>query len=148
MKSKKGFTLVELIVVIAVLAVLAAIAIPVVSQLINTAVLNSATSDARTLEEDLKLAKAYVETANKETYGGSAADGSLTIGDVIKKRGIIDACKARNYYSREFVPVWNQDTSSVELMYSDDNTNVQTGAVITDFENITEASTVRIGDLE
>ena len=48
--SKKGFTLVELVIVIAILAILAAIAIPVVNSIINTASRNGALSDAQTIE--------------------------------------------------------------------------------------------------
>ena len=47
--SKKGFTLVELVVVIAILAILAAIAIPAVIGIINSAGETSGDSDAATM---------------------------------------------------------------------------------------------------
>jgi prepilin-type N-terminal cleavage/methylation domain-containing protein len=147
-KSKRGFTLVELVVVIAVLAVLAAIAIPVVSQTINTAVLNTAISDARTLEEHLVLAKADVQVSNQQFYGEAAADGTLTIGEVVTKQAISEACEPSTYNNREVIPVWNQDTSSVELMYTDDSTNLETGATITNFVKLEATSTVRVNTLK
>jgi prepilin-type N-terminal cleavage/methylation domain-containing protein len=140
-KSKKGFTLVELVVVIAILAILAVIAIPVVSQTVNSAVLNTAVADAKTLEDNLMLAKADVQIRNQETYGASAANGTLTIGEVVQKQGISKACETRRYYNRDVMLVWNQDTSSVELMYADDKKNVETGVTITNYVELTESST-------
>lgn len=47
--KKKGFTLIELIVVIAILAILAAILVPLVSGYTNKARVNTAVSDAKTI---------------------------------------------------------------------------------------------------
>ena len=54
-KSKKGFTLVELIIVIAVIGVLAAILIPVFANVIEKANAKSALSDARNTVEELTV---------------------------------------------------------------------------------------------
>jgi prepilin-type N-terminal cleavage/methylation domain-containing protein len=147
-KSKRGFTLVELVVVIAVLAILAAIAIPVVSRIINTAVLNTAKSDARTLEEHMVLAMADIQVRNRSTYGESAADGTLTIGEVVTEQAISEACEPSLYNNREVIPVWDQTTSSVELMYVDDSTNVETGIVITSFVKLEATSTEKVSTLK
>ena len=48
--NKKGFTLVELVIVIAILAILAAIAIPTVSNVISTANKNVDKANAQTVE--------------------------------------------------------------------------------------------------
>lgn len=145
--NKRGFTLIELMIVIAVFSILAMIVIPVVSHTVNVSILNVALSNARTIENQLKLAKADVQTGNEETFGISARDGTLTVGEVIEKQTISDACATSTYYGRELLSVWNQDTNSVELMYTDDNTNVETGVVITNFQNITDTSTFCIVNL-
>ena len=49
-KSKKAFTLVELVIVIAILAILVAVAIPVITTTINSAKLSTLESNAATIE--------------------------------------------------------------------------------------------------
>lgn len=138
--SKRGFTLIELVVVIAVLAVLAAIAIPVISHTVESATLSAAQLNADTLESQLRLAKADVDTGNDETYGAVVSNKRLTVGEVVKMQSLSEACEARVYQGREIVPVWDQDTGCVELMYTDDRKNVETGVEIINFIRITEDS--------
>jgi type IV pilus assembly protein PilA len=57
-KNKKGFTLVELVIVVAVMAVLIAVAIPTVTSITQTAKATVAQTNARTIESTLKLAEA------------------------------------------------------------------------------------------
>lgn len=57
-KNKKGFTLVELVIVVAVMAVLIAVAIPTVTSITKTAKETVADTNARTIESTLKLAEA------------------------------------------------------------------------------------------
>lgn len=54
--SKKGFTLVELVIVIAILAVLATVAIPAITPLTTDAKANVDAVNAKTMESILKLA--------------------------------------------------------------------------------------------
>lgn len=56
--NKKGFTLVELVIVVAVMAVLVAVAIPTVSSITGTAKDAVQESNARTIESMIKLAEA------------------------------------------------------------------------------------------
>lgn len=56
--NKKGFTLVELVIVVAVMAVLVAVAIPTVSSITKSAQDAVAESNARTIESVIKLAEA------------------------------------------------------------------------------------------
>lgn len=56
--NKKGFTLVELVIVVAVMAILVAIAIPTVSSITGSAKGSVYNSNAKTIESMLKLAQA------------------------------------------------------------------------------------------
>lgn len=57
-KNKKGFTLVELVIVVAVMAVLIAVAIPTVTSITKTAKEAVANTNAQTIESTLKLKEA------------------------------------------------------------------------------------------
>lgn len=59
--NKKGFTLVELVIVVAVMAVLVAVAIPTVSSIINSAETSVAESNAKTIESMIKLEQAEAD---------------------------------------------------------------------------------------
>jgi len=124
--SKKGFTLVELVVVIAILAILAAIAIPVVNSIINTASKNGALSNAQSIELAIKEAQADIAAKNTEVYDGTttkttAGGGTLTlpnaktahatmnIYDVAVAKGIEDAFDRVTYNGEDYYPYWNQD---------------------------------------
>lgn len=73
--NKKGFTLVELVIVVAVMAVLVAVAIPTVSSITATAKGTVSDTNARTIESILKLADA-------EKNKNAAAATVLTPGEV------------------------------------------------------------------
>jgi len=81
--NKKGFTLVELVIVIAILAILAAIAIPTVSNVIGTANKNTDLANAQTVELALKTADA--EIAAKTRTDITTAD---KVSVVLAKYGI------------------------------------------------------------
>lgn len=83
--SKKGFTLVELVVVIAILAILAAIAIPVVSNTINSSKVSGAASDAQTIELALKEADAQIEAGDFSVYASDAK-----VSDVYSQKGLAE----------------------------------------------------------
>ena len=70
--NKKGFTLVELVIVVAVMAILVAVAIPTVKSITGTAKDAVAETNARTIESVLKLKDAELQN-NKD-----AAATSLT----------------------------------------------------------------------
>lgn len=120
--SKKGFTLVELVVVIAILAILAAIAIPVVNSIINTAAKNGALSNAQTVELAIKECQAAISSRNDEVYNGDTVDGvtiakastdnstAITLEMVATVKGIRDAFKPVNYNGATYSPFWDKDT--------------------------------------
>lgn len=72
-QSKKGFTLVELVIAIAIIAILASIAIPVIISTINSADKSTLESDAATIE---MMVKACVNEAKAKVgtdYNGKVA---------------------------------------------------------------------------
>jgi len=85
-KNKKGFTLVELVIVIAVLAIIAAIAIPTVTNVINTANENTDKANAQTIE--LALKTAHAEAAAK-TW--EQDPDTITVADALSHTGVLDA---------------------------------------------------------
>jgi type IV pilus assembly protein PilA len=70
--NKKGFTLVELVIVVAVMAVLVAVAIPTVGSITGSAKTAVNNSNAQTIESMLKLAEA--EGTKTSTDGSSSVD--------------------------------------------------------------------------
>lgn len=66
--TKKGFTLVELVVVIAILAIIAAIAIPIVSNIIGSANSNTDANNAKSIELTLKEANSLIDVGITSFY--------------------------------------------------------------------------------
>lgn len=122
--NKKGFTLVELVVVIAILAILAAIAIPVVNSIINTASKNGALSNAQTIELAIKEAQADIASKNTETYEDAKSNSSaITVAVVAEKKAIKDAFDKITYNSEEYYPIWVKAEQKVYFITDDDNAN-------------------------
>ena len=65
-KTKKGFTLVELVIVVAVMAVLVAVAIPTVSAITDSAKTSVEKTNAQTIESMIKLLKAEIANPNPD----------------------------------------------------------------------------------
>ena len=86
--NKKGFTLVELVIVVAVMAVLVAVAIPTIGSITGTAKDAVADSNARAIESVIKLAEANVS----KTGDGVGTLKAENIGKAVyeAKLGIID----------------------------------------------------------
>jgi prepilin-type N-terminal cleavage/methylation domain-containing protein len=129
--SKKGFTLVELVIVIAILAILAAIAIPVVNSIINTASRNTALSNADTIELAVKECQAHIASRNSEVYP-KIAEGKyteITIKDVAEAKAITEAFEVVTYNGEPYMPYWDRASDSCVFLtsVSDTGKDLSTG---------------------
>lgn len=145
--SKKGFTLVELVCVIAILSVLATVAIPVVQSTMDTSSLRTALADAQTIENCIKHAKADIQSKTIYTYGTKAIGGNISIADVINARSIHNACRSHIFRNQQIVPVWDNNTGEVVLVYASDNVNVESNETVTDYVPITSTEDTLIINL-
>ena len=66
--NRKGFTIVELVIVIAVIAILAGVLIPTFSGIVNKAKLNAALQEAKTIMTNYTASIDYSETTPEKTY--------------------------------------------------------------------------------
>ena len=117
--SKKGFTLVELVVVIAILAILAAIAIPVVTSIINTASRNSAKTDAQSIELAIKEAQADFTAKNADTYSKIKNGTAPSVADVANAKSIKSAFESKTIDNKSYTPYWNKTTGKVVFAIND-----------------------------
>jgi prepilin-type N-terminal cleavage/methylation domain-containing protein len=137
--NKKGFTLVELVIVIAILAILAAIAIPTVSNVITTANQNVDKANAQTVELALKSAAAELQggtwnganTGDATTYTYS----TLTVSAALIHEGIseLPTPKSGAHYVYDHGKVYCEKSSS-------DSTKDHDGTAI-------NASTTKVSDV-
>lgn len=118
--SKKGFTLVELVMAIAILAVIAAIAIPVVSSVIKTANQNTDINNGKTV--DLLVKEAYTEVM----AGISDYDASTTVETILKDQGIEDVFdyKTAKYATADQVRFYYDDKGSIKAVLNNEDTSL------------------------
>lgn len=103
-KSKKGFTLVELVVVIAIIAVLAAIAIPIVASTINSSIVSRAKTNANTIEYAFKEADAAVASADNTIYT-HASTNTVQISEVIAVNNLERIIQPEHLFGTPYYPV-------------------------------------------
>jgi type IV pilus assembly protein PilA len=88
--NKKGFTLVELVMVVALIAILAAIAVPTVTNVISTANTNVDASNAKTIELAIKTADAELQagTWSLTRSGTVVTHSTLLVSEALTHEGI------------------------------------------------------------
>lgn len=104
-RSKKGFTLVELVVVIAIIAILAAIAIPVVSATVKSSVVSRAKANSHTIEVAFKEADAAAKAKDNTKYANASAN-TIKISDVVASNKIAMAFTPENLSGVYYYPVF------------------------------------------
>ena len=75
--NKKGFTLVELVIVVAVMAILVAVAIPTIASITGKAQESVDNTNARSIESVIKLAEADASNNGKTALGANDIDKAI-----------------------------------------------------------------------
>ena len=119
-KNKKGFTLIEIIVVLVILAILAAAAIPTMNGFINEAKIKQYTAEARAIAVACRMIEIETDSVDKPDF--NCAENSAT--DRIKElTGIesfnIGALISSENGSYEYYPVENGSIKSYFLIQRD-----------------------------
>ena len=103
-KSKKGFTLVELVVVIAIIAILAAIAIPIVASTTKSSIVSRAKTNASTIEYAFKEADSAVAGADNTKYIHASAN-TIQISEVIAANKLEHIIQPELLFGTPYYPV-------------------------------------------
>ena len=101
-KSKKGFTLVELVVVIAIMAILAAI--PIVASTTKSSIVSRAKTNASTIEYAFKEADSAVAGADNTKYIHASAN-TIQISEVIAANKLEHIIQPEHLFGTPYYPV-------------------------------------------
>ena len=103
--SKKGFTLIEIIVTVAIMAILAGIAIPVIGYRLDQSIKNTALTNAHTIEYAIKEAQAAQGARDTSIYP-TANTTPIRISDVSTTKSITNAFDPITYRNVTYNPAW------------------------------------------
>ena len=123
-QSKKGFTLVELVVVIAILGILAAIAIPSVIAIINSANSSAGKTDAATVDAACKDYYALIQSGTVE--GKDLSTQALKKAE-LNKATIKEALEYANIYNDVALSDMSVDKSGTIFDTESDSTRADSG---------------------
>lgn len=141
LKNKKGFTLVELIVVLVILAILAALLIPTLTGYIDKANKEKIVSETR-------MVVMAVQTEASEAYGQAGAGQKIAPGtwggtddaDNAHIKEIKDLSEVLNKTGRTFTAEITQNATVTEVVYKDANyTCTYKNGAYTTVDNSTDA---------
>ena len=114
--NKKGFTLVELVIVVAVMAILVAVAIPTIGSISGSARTSVANTNAQTIESMIKLAE---------------AEGSKTSSDAVSNALIAQVIVEARLGIEEGIFEYDPTSGNVEAVSATTETD---GLIYIDFE--------------
>lgn len=130
-RSKKAFTMVELVIVIAVLGVLAAIAIPVITTTINSSKLSTMESNSATVEMLLKEAINSSKAGIKAKYNNQRLINA-TVKDILIQSNVdLQVMEVQQIGEENYAIYWETTAQG---------TSIHSGTGITAFDIETKVS--------
>ena len=141
LKSKKGFTLVEIVVTVAILAILSGIAIPVIGYRIDQANRNTALTNASTIEFAIKEDQSAQASQDTSIYP-NANSSSITIAEVTTRKAIEKAFAPVTFQDDIYTPAWSNGR-----VYFVNGTTTIDGQTLSSKTDITPTSTLAVSTL-
>ena len=122
-KNKKGFTLVELVIVIAVIAILAAVLLPTFATVIENAKISSATQKAQNALKDFFTRVATISTTDQVDVIGDLEDyilvvengeGAVDYGFIVNKDGSLSFYGKGSHTANPATKTGDYDLTTIE----------------------------------
>ncbi len=127
LKNKKGFTMIELIIVIAIIVILAAIAIPTFSGFVDTANQAAVTTEARNVYLAIKVEAVAEEMGTEGANPEDAANMAIEAGvdaDNIKDLVVVDSGDISfTYTNNGYTVTYSSNVASAPAAASDSSTS-------------------------
>jgi prepilin-type N-terminal cleavage/methylation domain-containing protein len=131
-KNKKGFTLIELVIVIAVLGIIAGIAIPTVNNVIGNANEAADQSNRQSVELTLKTAAAQIQSGTMKSINKDS-----TVKDVLSVYGIDGLPELKKYKKYTY----NKNSQNGKIGLDESGTDIA-AIDVKDDKNLTKLSDI------